>query len=75
MEITGADGVVTHLTPNAVGNFYTTRRVVTPYTARVTQDGRERVMVTPQTERRLQQLPHPETALGHRLHPGRILLP
>lgn len=74
VEIIGADGVVTHLTPNSVGNFYTTRRVATPYTARVTQDGRERVMVTPQTNGDCNSC-HTQDGAGTPPAPGRILLP
>jgi hypothetical protein len=74
VEITGADGVVTHLTPNAVGNFYTTRRVATPYTARVTHDGRARVMVTPQTDGDCNSC-HTQGGAGTPPAPGRILLP
>jgi hypothetical protein len=45
----GADGVVTRLTSNSVGNFYlSTRssRVVMPYTARVTLNGQTYAMET-----------------------------
>ena len=74
VEITGADGRVAHLTPNAVGNFYTTRAVVTPYTARVTQDGRERAMLTPQTNGDCNSC-HTQSGAGTPPAPGRILLP
>ena len=49
VEIIGADGVVTRLTSNSVGNFYlSTRssRVVMPYTARVTLNGQTYAMET-----------------------------
>ena len=74
VEIVGADGVVTNLTPNSVGNFYSTRRVATPYTARVTQDGRERRMVTPQTNGDCNSC-HTQSGAGTPPAPGRVLLP
>lgn len=47
--ITGADGKSITLTPNGVGNFSSNTAVKTPYQAKVTFEGRERLMLTPQT--------------------------
>ncbi len=49
VEIIGADGVVTRLTSNSAGNFYLSARssrIVMPYTARVTMNGRTYAMET-----------------------------
>ena len=49
VEIIGADGVVTRLTSNSAGNFYLSARssrIVMPYTARVTMNGRSYAMET-----------------------------
>jgi hypothetical protein len=47
--VTDANGAVYTLTPNAVGNFYTTAAVAFPITAKVVDSGSERGMTTPQT--------------------------
>jgi hypothetical protein len=47
--VTDANSAVYTLTPNAVGNFYTTAAVAFPITAKVIEGGTERDMTTPQT--------------------------
>ena len=72
VELTGADGAVVHLTPNAVGNFFANTAPALPYTARVTQDGRERVMLTPQMSGDCNSCHTRDGTMGA---PGRILTP
>jgi hypothetical protein len=70
--ITGANGQTLTLTPNSAGNFYSQGTVSTPFTAKVTYMGRERVMATPQTNGDC-NLCH--TQNGTMNAPGRIMLP
>ena len=48
------------LTPNAAGNFFYAGAVTFPFHAKVTYQGRERIMVGRAVERQLQRLPHAE---------------
>ncbi|UJR82245.1 hypothetical protein [Sandaracinus amylolyticus] len=48
VEITDANGVVTTIQANGVGNFRSSTAIAAPYTARVRYQGRERAMGTPQ---------------------------
>jgi hypothetical protein len=70
--ITGADGASTTITPNAVGNFYYTGSVATPFRAKVTYMGRERDMAATQTSGDCNSC---HTQNGTMSAPGRILLP
>lgn len=70
--ITGANGQVVTLTPNAAGNFTYTGTVARPFQAKVTFMGRERVMATPQTSGDCNGC---HTQNGAMNAPGRILLP
>jgi mono/diheme cytochrome c family protein len=70
--IVGADGRTLTLTPNRAGNFSSENTVKTPYTAKVTYQGRERVMLTAQTSGDCNSCHTPNGANGA---PGRIALP
>jgi hypothetical protein len=70
--ITGADGKTVTLTPNAAGNFSSSAAVTTPYQAKVTYMGRERLMVAAQTSGDCNAC---HTQSGANAAPGRILLP
>jgi hypothetical protein len=70
--ITGADGKTVTLTPNAAGNFSSSATVTTPYQAKVTYMGRERLMVAAQTSGDCNSC---HTQSGANAAPGRILLP
>jgi cytochrome c553 len=70
--ITGADGVEHRMTTNKAGNFFTEKAIKTPYTARVSYQGKERVMLTPQTSGACASC-HGQTASAGA--PGRIALP
>jgi len=70
--VTGADGRTLTLTPNAVGNFSSMTAVAKPYRAKVTFMGRERLMITPQTNGDCNSC---HTQNGMTMAPGRILLP
>lgn len=72
VEITGADGAVTTLRTNRVGNFFTTRRIATPYTAVVHYQGRTLPMVGPQTDLNCANC---HTARGTGGAPGRVIAP
>lgn len=73
LELTDADGVITTVTSNSAGNFVVLETTIaTPYTAKLTYEGRERVMATPQTELSCNAC-HTET--GANGAPGRILAP
>lgn len=86
VEITDAEGRVYTMRPNRAGNFYLLRPTdedvqaggalapafTPPYTARVLQDGRERAMLTPQTEGECNACHTVSGAMGA---PGRIVLP
>jgi hypothetical protein len=71
IEITDATGQVIQLSPNTAGNFYSDF-VQTPYTVRVTYQGRERRMNTPQTDGDCNGC---HTQDGANSAPGRITLP
>jgi mono/diheme cytochrome c family protein len=60
------------LTPNAAGNFTYTGAVTTPYTAKVTYQGRERIMPAAQTSGDCNSC---HTQNGANGAPGRITLP
>lgn len=70
--ITDAKGKVLTLTPNAVGNFSYQGTVTTPFQASVTYMGRERRMLTAQTNGDCNAC---HTTSGAMSAPGRILLP
>jgi hypothetical protein len=70
--IVGASGQSITLTPNTAGNFYYTGSVSTPFTAKVTYMGRERLMTTPQTSGDCNSC---HTQNGASSAPGRIMLP
>jgi cytochrome c553 len=70
--ITGANGKVVTLTPNAAGNFQFEGAVAKPYKASVTYMGRERVMLEAQTSGDCNAC---HTQAGTMKAPGRILLP
>jgi hypothetical protein len=70
--IIGADGKMTTLTPNAVGNFSSNATIKTPYQAKVTYQGRERIMTTPQSSGDCNSC-HSQN--GSMLAPGRITVP
>jgi hypothetical protein len=73
VEITDSKGKVVTVTANEAGNFfYKENDLVFPYQARVTFEGRERVMVLPQTNGSCNDC-HTET--GKQDAPGRVLLP
>ncbi len=73
IEITDAMGVVSHVSPNASGNFALIAFGFTlPYTARVIYMGRERTMLTPQTDGDCNTC---HTQSGANSAPGRITLP
>jgi len=60
------------LTPNAAGNFTYTGALTTPYTAKVTYQGRERIMPAAQTSGDCNSC---HTQNGTSGAPGRITLP
>ena len=70
--ITGADGTVTRMTTNRVGNFFTNRRIVTPYTAVVEYQGRTLPMVGPQTDLDCNGC---HSVAGSQGAPGRVIAP
>lgn len=70
--ITGADGKTLTLTPNAAGNFSSTSQVKTPFQAKVTYQGRERLMLTAQTSGDCNSC---HTQNGTSMAPGRITVP
>lgn len=71
--VTGADGVVTTMNVNSVGNFYTLKTIKTPYKAKVVNAaGKERAMGTEQTNGDCNSC---HTVDGVKPAPGRILLP
>ena len=70
--IIGADGKMTTLTPNAVGNFSSNTAIKTPYQAKVTYQGRERLMMTPQSSGDCNSC---HTQNGSMSAPGRITVP
>ena len=72
MVIVDANNRTTTLTPNAAGNFYSTTTITPPYTAKVTYQGRERIMPVPQTNGACNSC---HTQNGTNGAPGRITLP
>jgi hypothetical protein len=70
--ITGADGKVITLTPNAAGNFSYAGALAKPYKAKVTSMGRERAMIATQTSGDCNSC---HTASGAMMAPGRVMLP
>jgi hypothetical protein len=74
IEITGADGKVITLTTNAAGNFFQESQAAlsTPYTVKVLQNGKTRVMEASQTVGDCNTC---HTAAGANGAPGRILAP
>lgn len=70
--ITDANGVEKRLTPNSVGNFYTTARIAMPYKAKVVVDGVERRMNNEQDDGDCNTC---HTQNGEDRTPGRIILP
>ena len=70
--IVGADGKTLTLTPNGVGNFYSSTTVKLPYQAKVVYMGRERAMVETQTSGDCNSC---HTQNGANNAPGRILQP
>jgi hypothetical protein len=71
--IIDASGSEHRLKPNAAGNFFLEATTFTlPYTAKVTYDGRERVMVEAQDDGDCNAC-HTEAGANHA--PGRIFLP
>jgi hypothetical protein len=70
--VTGADGAVLTLTPNASGNFRYEGALATPYSVQVTYMGRARAMLERQTSGDCNSC---HTQAGAMMAPGRILLP
>jgi len=70
--IIGADGKMLTLTPDAVGNFSSNTVVKTPFQAKVTYQGRERLMVTAQSSGDCNSC-HSQN--GSMNAPGRITVP
>jgi hypothetical protein len=70
--IIGADGQTLTLTPNGVGNFSSRTSIRTPYQAKVTYQGRERLMLTAQTSGDCNAC-HGQNA--SMMAPGRITVP
>ena len=60
------------LTPNGAGNFTYSGTLTTPFRAKVTYQGRERIMATPQTRGDCNAC---HTQNGANMAPGRITLP
>ncbi len=74
VELTGANGNVLTMTTNQAGNFFSAsdNGLATPYTAKLTYQGRERPMITPQTDFNCANC---HTAQGANAAPGRIVVP
>ena len=70
--IIGADGKMVTLTPDGVGNFSSNAAVKTPFQAKVTYQGRERLMVTAQSSGDCNSC-HSQN--GSKNAPGRITVP
>jgi hypothetical protein len=70
--ITGADGNTLTLTPGGSGNFDTGTKVMLPFTAKVTYQGRTRAMTAAQTSGDCNGC---HTQSGANGAPGRIVLP
>lgn len=67
-----AGAVAFSVTSNAAGNFHSTRALPSPYTVRVTYEGRTAEMATPQTDGACNRC---HTAAGVEGAPGRVLVP
>lgn len=72
VTLTDADGVVTTLTTNAAGNFFSTAELVMPYTVELSAGGQTRAMSTAQSDGNCATC---HTADGANDAPGRILAP
>lgn len=74
VELTGDNGEVLRMQTNQAGNFYSesAAALTVPYTAKVIYQGRERQMVTPQSDFNCANC---HTASGANNAPGRILVP
>ncbi len=73
IQITDSTNKVTELTSNAAGNFLLLDASITPpYTAKLLYEGRERAMVSMQTETSCNSC---HTEMGANAAPGRILAP
>lgn len=72
VTITDADGVVTTLTTNSAGNFYSTATLAMPYTAELSLGGQTRAMSTPQSDGDCASC---HTAAGANDAPGRVISP
>lgn len=72
VEITDANGKAYSLPVNGAGNFFSTARIATPYTAKVVSGGRTRAMVAPQTNGDCNVC---HTEQGAEKAPGRIMTP
>ncbi|MEY4513123.1 MAG: hypothetical protein RLZZ450_5245 [Pseudomonadota bacterium] len=70
--VTDANGTEHTLTPNAAGNFYLSSLIKTPYTAKLTYQGRTRAMAAKQTDGDCNSC-HSES--GDKGAPGRLMLP
>jgi hypothetical protein len=70
--VVGADGTSITLTPNSVGNFSSRTAIKLPYKAKVTYQGRERLMLTAQTSGDCNSC-HGQN--GTMMAPGRITVP
>jgi hypothetical protein len=70
--IIGADGKQLTLTPNGVGNFSSNTAVKTPFQAKVTYQGRERLMLTAQSNGDCNSC-HSQSGVMNA--PGRITIP
>ena len=70
--IVGADGQTVTLTPNSAGNFSLRTAVKTPYQAKVTFQGRERLMLSAQTSGDCNSC---HTQTGANGAPGRVTVP
>ena len=70
--IIGADGQMVTLMPNVAGNFTSSTAIKTPFQAKVTFQGRERLMLTPQTSGDCNSC---HSQAGSKLAPGRITVP
>lgn len=70
--VTDANGAEHTLSPNAVGNFYLPGTIKTPYMAKLTYQGRTRVMAGKQTDGDCNSC---HTVSGDNGAPGRLMLP
>jgi hypothetical protein len=70
--ITGADGVASTITTNSAGNFYSTRNIALPLSAKVVSGGKERAMLATQMTGDCNGC---HTESGDQGAPGRIVAP